>query len=283
MLDFKILVCTHKTDRCIRKDDIYMPIHVGKALTNSSLGFMGDNTGDNISAKNKMYCELTAMYWAWKNFDVKYIGLAHYRRYFDCDVSLSTIEHLLAKKDIILINPVIHPHSLDVEFERMVSFEDLYILLDILLKRHPDYKQAVLSYIFYSNKWIPFNMFISTKIFFDAYCKFLFPLLFEVETKIKMSGYSRLNRTLGYMGELLLGVYCMHMHANIKYVPCCQPEVLQSSLFWRFQNSLRNHLAFLFCKRIKHLQNIPLYNSVVTGLKNDGIDIGYLLGNSQIE
>lgn len=80
----KILVACHKADPNIRQDDIYMPIQVGKALhPELDLGFQCDNTGDNISEKNGSYCELTALYWAWKNLkDIDYIGLCHYHRYF---------------------------------------------------------------------------------------------------------------------------------------------------------------------------------------------------------
>ena len=63
------------------KDDIYFPIHVGRE-GKADLGYIGDNTGDNISAKNANYCELTGLYWAWKNLKCDYIGLCHYRRYF---------------------------------------------------------------------------------------------------------------------------------------------------------------------------------------------------------
>ena len=40
-----------------------------------------DNTGDNISKKNKSYCELSTQYWAWKNIDADYYGFCHY--FFD--------------------------------------------------------------------------------------------------------------------------------------------------------------------------------------------------------
>ena len=83
-MNVKILVSCHKKD-VMASQEPYMPIHVGKALhPELDLGIQGDNIGDNISEKNGSYCELTGMYWAWKNLkDVDIIGLCHYRRYFD--------------------------------------------------------------------------------------------------------------------------------------------------------------------------------------------------------
>ncbi|WP_027453676.1 DUF4422 domain-containing protein [Segatella baroniae] len=75
----KILVAYHKSSTLI-KDNIFTPIQVGKECSKIDLGFQGDNTGDNISAKNSTYCELTAIYWAWKNLKADYVGLCHYRR-----------------------------------------------------------------------------------------------------------------------------------------------------------------------------------------------------------
>lgn len=74
------MVAAHKP-YWMPQDDVYMPIHVG-CEGKESIGFTGDNTGDNISAKNPHYCELTALYWAWKNLQADYTGLVHYRRYF---------------------------------------------------------------------------------------------------------------------------------------------------------------------------------------------------------
>ena len=82
MKNIKIIVATHKKYQ-MPEEKMYLPIHVGKE-GKQDLGYTGDNTGDNISNKNNFYCELTGMYWAWKNLDADYIGLCHYRRYFSC-------------------------------------------------------------------------------------------------------------------------------------------------------------------------------------------------------
>ena len=62
-------------------DICYLPLHVGKN-GKEGFGYRGDDTGENISWKNPNYCELTGLYWAWKNLDVDYLGLVHYRRHF---------------------------------------------------------------------------------------------------------------------------------------------------------------------------------------------------------
>ncbi len=80
-MNIKILIATHKN--CwMPTDELYLPIYVGAARFNEALPFQSDATGDNISAKNTRYCELTGIYWAWKNYSADYIGLAHYRRHF---------------------------------------------------------------------------------------------------------------------------------------------------------------------------------------------------------
>ena len=81
MKKVKILVAHHKQGLII-ETDTYLPIQVGKDCSNYNLGIVGDNTGENISSKNPLYCEMTAIYWGWKNVQADYMGLCHYRRYF---------------------------------------------------------------------------------------------------------------------------------------------------------------------------------------------------------
>lgn len=62
-------------------DALYTPIQAGAAI-HPPLGLMRDDTGENISAKNGSYCELTVLYWMAHNVDADWYGLCHYRRYF---------------------------------------------------------------------------------------------------------------------------------------------------------------------------------------------------------
>lgn len=80
------------------------PIFVGDGENKSN--YIRDNTGDNIAIKNKYYCELTAMYWIWKN-DKKsdYVSIEHYRRFFMgknfSTIKSEAIDKLLEKNNII--------------------------------------------------------------------------------------------------------------------------------------------------------------------------------------
>lgn len=110
-MDIKILVCFHK-DSVIISDDIYTPIHVGKSNSQIQLPMIGDNTGDNISELNGLFCELTGLYWGWKNLNADYIGLSHYRRLFAfpsfrdfCDSIKNRITYLGYKLYFTLTRP----------------------------------------------------------------------------------------------------------------------------------------------------------------------------------
>lgn len=98
------MVAYHKLSTDI-KDSIFTPIHVGKAVSLQNLDMIGDNTGDNISRKNPIYCEMTAMYWAWKNLkDCDYIGLCHYRRIMT--FKRDTVIRTIGKRILIVFNRI---------------------------------------------------------------------------------------------------------------------------------------------------------------------------------
>jgi hypothetical protein len=100
-MDIKILVATHKP-YWKPDQDIYVPIWVGAAkdAQNMKATLYRDDTGDHISCKNPYFCELTALYWAWKNLQYDYLGLVHYRRYFGKH-KIGNRYHRIADRNII--------------------------------------------------------------------------------------------------------------------------------------------------------------------------------------
>ena len=84
MSDFTLYMVTHKPVSFIPGGRT--PIFVGGG--DNKQNFLRDNTDDNISRKNKNYCELTALYWIWKNdIKSKYVSIEHYRRFFMSETS----------------------------------------------------------------------------------------------------------------------------------------------------------------------------------------------------
>ena len=102
-MSIKIIVAAHKK-YWMPTDPVYLPVHVG-AEGKAPIGYMPDNTGDNISSKNPHFCELTGLYWAWKNLDADYLGLVHYRRYF----TRREVHNIEAKKDQVLTAALVPP------------------------------------------------------------------------------------------------------------------------------------------------------------------------------
>ena len=85
--DVTIIVAAHKKSE-MPKDEMYLPLQVGAEGkknpdgTPLDLGYVKDNTGENISEKNINLGTQTGLYWLWKNVDADFKGLVHYRRFF---------------------------------------------------------------------------------------------------------------------------------------------------------------------------------------------------------
>jgi len=81
-LNIKIYIFHYKNGAILRSDSVYQPIMAGNALLSDAKSITGDDTGENISTKNKYYSELTGTYWVWKNTHQDVTGTCHYRRFF---------------------------------------------------------------------------------------------------------------------------------------------------------------------------------------------------------
>lgn len=263
MTNIKIIVCCHKKDICYNKEP-YFPIQVGKANANVNLGIQGDDTGDNISIKNTSYCELTGMYWAWKNLKgVDYIGLCHYRRYFDfhnqcqklipttefCSDSMGTLDFSVPesylekiKKGKIIVPAQLHyPQTLMQDYMRNHVSDDFRVLSKIMDETQSEaIKRSFDKVVKNGNKLIRFNMFLMSWTDFDAYCTWIFDLLKKVEDNTDISNYNSVQRRIyGYMSERLFNVWIDAYHPNKVELPVMffvdNPRRKRNSVLWKMR------------------------------------------------
>ena len=194
-----------------------------------------DSHGINIGEKNKNYCELTALYWIWKNDNSDIIGLCHYRRYFGTKISYliklltgkekfllnsSHILKYLTKYDIILPKHCVHPYHQTVRdnYAMRHNVQDLDKTREILSRLFPEYL-ADFDDVMNRRYMYQGNMFITKRNILNEYCEFLFKLLFELEQQVKdvVTTYSSYNqRIYGFISERLFSVWIEHNKTKYK-------------------------------------------------------------------
>ena len=210
----KILIACHKPCS-VPTESCYLPVEVGAALHAEPIrGFTRDNTGDNISEKNKNYCELTALYWAWKNLDADAVGLVHYRRYFagrlfsKRPAGEADFRKALDRAPVIL--PMKRHYWIETNYSQYIHAhhtQDLETTRAVLAERCPDYLPAYDS-VMQRRSGHRFNMFVMRRDCFDAWCAWLFPVLFEVERRMDITDYAPYNaRVFGFIAERLVDVW----------------------------------------------------------------------------
>lgn len=195
------------------------PIQVGASLTDEVIAEIRDNVGKNISHKNGNYCELTATYYAWKNSQVQYKGLCHYRRIFD--VSEKQMQTLLSKYedvDVILPYPSIHYPDISGQHKRYVSEGDWNAMLQAMEEVAPEYYATYIAALSKGRFFYNYNMLIAKREVFDDYCRFLFSVLERTEELTTPKGWERADRFAGYLGENLTTLYFRKNRDKLKIV-----------------------------------------------------------------
>ncbi|MCG7402273.1 MULTISPECIES: DUF4422 domain-containing protein [Caballeronia] len=245
-----IYVCHHKPGPVTVSDRCFLPIQVGAGRSSVDLGLSRDDEGDNISHKNNSFCELTALYWAWKNDrDAQWIGLMHYRRFVDFSgathetdvhgcanydrldaptiealgLTAPHVEALIASKPGIL---AVLPqkwsvrnagnHTLRVHYAKAAHHyeSDLDVLRAVIGDLYPvdlEHFDAVMK----SHDGYFTNIFVLRRDLFNEYCEWVFSILFEVERRLDLTNYSvAAQRVFGYMSERLFNIFAHKRLAN---------------------------------------------------------------------
>lgn len=237
-MSIKLFTITHK-EFTPPPDRMYVPLHVGRA-TGKDLGFLGDHTGDNISEKNPFYCELTGMYWIWKNcgishttdqmansndqadilHDPDYVGICHYRRYLINEKGALFTEdeltELLREYDMITTKLLTLPGSYYNGFSANHHIKDLITTGDVIREKYPEYIDTFERLIHGPNTYFG-NIFITSKTSYDRYCEWLFDILFEVEKRTDFTGYNGYQKRLfGFLAEFLQTVWIQYHNLHVK-------------------------------------------------------------------
>lgn len=238
MKKIKIIIATHKKYQ-MPKEKMYLPLQVG-AEGKEDLGYTKDNSGENISLKNPFFCELTGLYWAYKNLDADYIGLVHYRRYFRAKKKAKDpFQSILKQKEL---EEYLHDYDIIVPKKRKYYIETIYNhykhtmhietldeAIAVINDLYPEYKVA-LDKVMKKRSMHAFNMFIMKKEYFDEYCKWLFDILFNLEKRIGNVNYDSFHaRFYGRISERLLDVWLTYHEYEYKELPFIYMEKINWS------------------------------------------------------
>lgn len=179
-------------------------ILVGAALSQNLApkNIVADNTGDNISGRNRQFSELTALYWLWKNAEEQIIGLVHYRRHFMLpDDWLRRMQD--NQVDVILPVPLYVAPNLAENYKSRHDPADWEYMMDCLKERDvQEYEEA--AEFFRDGLYSPCNMFIMRKDILDELCEWLFPVLFKVAESGEEKEDRYRNRYPGFLSERLM-------------------------------------------------------------------------------
>lgn len=250
MSNIKIMIACHKKTDVISTEN-FLPIQLGCANTSLRLpNMLYDDTGENISEKNRQYCELTGQYWMWKNVEADYYGLMHYRRYFSFNEDIleedtfgnityncldeealselgyteNSIHNIVENYDVVSLVPQdvtklskaknVYEHYKISDYHRI---EDLDLVKEIIEEKYPEYTKAMNSYLKGKQSYFC-NMYILKKEVFDSYNQWLFDILAEHEKRSDFSDYD-INeyRVSGFLAERLWGIYYTKIKMDRKY------------------------------------------------------------------
>ncbi len=198
-------------------------LQVGADLTDRRLTDAGgstravcDNSGDNISIRNKQFCELTGLYWIWKNAGSDFVGLEHYRRHFI--LPPDWLDRIIDNHvDIVLPIPLYVSSSIEGNYKERHIPEDWDFVMDYLQRNDPEY-YAFADSFFKDNLYSPCNMFIMKKKVLDKYCSWVFPILFALADHVGHHDDPYQDRYPGFISERLMTMYFARNEETIKRI-----------------------------------------------------------------
>jgi hypothetical protein len=278
--NIKIYVLYYKESPVLPIDSVYQPLMAGNALLTANHSMLGDDSGDNISLKNRYFSELTGIYWIWKNTRQDVTGTCHYRRFFTARpepffyklkrllyfpvglyrkrsgiiytknskvfvpriLSSEEIREIMNHYDAVLPKARRLGYAVATHFQRYHNSENLKLLESILEKKYPEYLDAFKS-VLKGKRLYANNMFILKDQHFQEFMTWWFDVLFEFEQRIDLNVYTDYQkRIVGFVAERLLNVWFMK-----KQLKCIELPVIYLK---HFKNRFHSELTRGVCSPI---------------------------------
>lgn len=247
----------YKDGKLVPDEKIYFPLLAGKSIFTGKTCLPGDDSGDNISLKNRYYSELTGIYWVWKNTRHNIVGSCHYRRFFTSRpeplayrlkrlfyyvaglhrkrhgliytccfnrfreriLNENEIRGILAEYDVILPQKRRLRYSVEKHYQRYHDGNDLLIVRKIIAAKHPGYL-AAFEETLQQKELYANNMFVMKQDDFNCFMEWWFDILFEFEKTVVLENYKGYQqRIFGFMAERLLTVWFRKNKLTIKELP----------------------------------------------------------------
>ncbi len=182
-----------------------VPMQAGAILTEKRISKVIDSTGDNISERNRRYSEMTVFYWMWKNATADYLGLCHYRRLW---VNLDAIAMKLRSTDVdvVLPLPTLCEHSVHEDYLLKHIPTVWQPMMEVLQGQSPEYYIAAQT-IFQERVFYASNMCILKRNVLDDLCRWMFPIVMEIEKRVGDLDDPYYNRYAGFCTERLITLY----------------------------------------------------------------------------
>jgi hypothetical protein len=217
-----MFVAAHKSVGAVPTE--YEVVQAG-ASGKARFAALADDTGINISDKNGSYCEVTVLYWIWKNIHTDSLGLVHYRRFFSPSIwtkdiskvfSPSQLGRMLSQYDILLPKKEKNFKSNWDNFAEFHNIHDMEVVRGYIASESPDYLLAFDEVMYRQTSLYRYNMFVAGWDVFDAYMSWLMPILDYCYGAIDTSDYGRYNkRLIGFLAERLFNVW-LTRNCNLK-------------------------------------------------------------------
>ena len=184
-----------------------------------------DDTGDNISNKNRVFGQTTGIYWIWKNVSADYVGICTYRLFWN-EEEISKVQ--IDEDTLIIPKPVdvrvsltnsngyqhnvlshythCHGKALVPLLYGLCKVDDIPITIDMI--------DSLKNQIYLH----PFSMFIASNKIKNKICSILFDVLLKFYDQYlhlisALETNNKQNRILDFLAERILHI----IYTNIEY------------------------------------------------------------------